>query len=132
MLNLESQRDIAALVGRLFLSSLLILYGYFKLVGFAGTTGYMAKQGLSPPALFAAIAVVVELGGGLLLLVGYQTRLVALIVGIYVFVAALIAHTHFADGNQLSHFMKNMAIVGGCLAFVASGAGIYSLDAGRK
>jgi putative oxidoreductase len=65
------------------------------------------------------------------MLAGYKTRLVALGLAIYVLAAGLIAHTHFVDGNQLSHFMKNMAIVGGSLAFVAFGGGAYSLD-GRK
>ncbi len=132
MLNLEKHSDHAALVGRLFFSSLFILYGYFKLVGFTGTVAYMTKQGLSPPQLFAVLAVVFELIGGLLMLIGYQTRLVALLLAIYVLVAALIAHRHFGDGNQLSHFMKNMAIVGGSLAFVAFGGGAYSLDARRS
>lgn len=130
-MNLEKHADHAALVGRLFYSSLYILYGYFKLTGFAGTTAYMAKQGLPAPAVFAALAVVIELGGGLLMLIGYQTRLVALGLAIYVLVAAFIAHAHFGDGNQMSHFFKNMAIVGGSLAFVAFGAGRYSLD-GRR
>ena len=131
-MDLEKHADHAALVGRIFYASLFILYGYFKLTAFAGTTGYMAKQGLPAPALATIIAIVVELGGGLLILVGYQTRLVALGLGIYVIVASLIAHTNFADANQLSHFMKNMAIVGGSLAFVAFGAGAYSFDARKS
>jgi putative oxidoreductase len=130
-MNLEKHGDHAALIGRLFYSSLFILYGYFKLTGLAGTTAYMTKQGLPAPAVSAILAAVIELGGGLLMLIGYQTRLVALGLGVYVLIAALIAHTNFADGNQMSHFMKNMAIVGGSLAFVAFGAGAYSLD-GRK
>lgn len=132
MLKLDGCRDQAALVGRLFYSSLFILYGYFKLTGFAGTIGYMGKQGLPAPMLFAALAVIFELGGGLLMLIGYQTRLVALGLGIYVIVAALIAHMHFADANQLAHFMKDMAIAGGSFAFVASGAGRYSLDGAKS
>jgi len=128
-MNLEKHADHAALVGRLFYSSLFILYGYFKLTGYAGTTAYMAKQGLPAPAVFAALAVIFELGGGVLMLIGYQTRLVALALAVYVLVAAFIAHFNFVDGNQMSHFFKNMAIVGGSLAFVASGAGRYSLDA---
>lgn len=129
MLKLENHSDHAALIGRLFMSSLFLLYGYFKLTTFAGTTAYMAKLGLPVPALCAVLAIVIELGGGLLILVGYQTRLVALGLAIYVLVAALIAHTQFADAAQLTNFMKNMAIVGGCLAFVAYGAGAYSVDA---
>jgi putative oxidoreductase len=131
MQKFEGQSDIALLVGRLFYSSLFWLYGYFKLTGYAGTVGYMEKQGLPAPALFAVLAIIFELGGGVLMLIGYQTRLVALALAVYVLIAGLIAHTHFADPSQLTHFMKNMAIVGGSLAFFVSGAGAYSLD-GRK
>jgi putative oxidoreductase len=130
-MDLEKHADHAALVGRLFYSSLFILYGYFKITAFAGTTGYMASKGLPAPMLAAVIAVVFELGGGLLMLVGYQTRLVALLLAIYVLVAAFIAHRNLGDANQMSHFFKNMAIIGGSLAFVASGGGRYSLD-GRR
>jgi putative oxidoreductase len=128
-MNLEKHSDHAALIGRLFYSSLFIVYGYFKITAYAGTTAYMAGKGLPAPALAAVIAIIFELGGGLLMLVGYQTRMVALALAIYVLIAALIAHTNFADGNQISHFFKNMAIIGGSLAFVAFGAGRYSLDA---
>ena len=130
-MQLEKQNDNLTLVARLFMASLFVVYGYLKLTGYAGTTAYMARQGLPAPALFAALAVVIELGGGLLILFGYQTRLVALGCAIYVLVAALIAHRNFGDGNQMSHFFKNMAIVGGFIVLVASGAGRYSLD-GRK
>ncbi len=128
MAKLESQSDLALLIGRLFYSSLFLLYGYFKVIAFSGTATYMAAKGLPAPSLFAVLAIVFELGGGILMLVGYQTRLVALALAIYTLVAALIAHTNFADANQLTHFMKNMAIVGGSLAFFVSGAGAYSLD----
>lgn len=129
MPNLEGYSNQAALIGRIFYASLFILYGYMKLTGFAGATAYMAKMGLPAPAVSAAVAVIFELGGGLLVLVGYQTRLVGLLLAIYTFIAALIAHAHFGDPAQLTHFMKNMAIVGGGLFLAASGAGVYSLDA---
>ncbi|HVV63260.1 MAG TPA: DoxX family protein [Pseudolabrys sp.] len=131
MSGFEKYSDQLALLARIFYASLFVIYGYFKVTAFAGTTAYMAKQGLPAPAVFAALAVLFELVGGLLILVGYQTRWVGLILAIYVLVAGLIAHTHFGDGNQLSHFMKNMAIIGGGLAFAAFGGGPYSLD-GRK
>src|SRR6476619_8012254 len=131
MMNLEQHNDTTALVARLFMSSLFVLYGYFKLTGFAGTVAYMGRQCLPAPALFAALAVIIELGGGLLILFGYQTRLVALGCAIYVLIAALIAHRNFGDPNQMSHFWKNMAIVGGFIALMVAGAGSYSVD-GRK
>lgn len=129
MLKLDGYNDQAALVGRVFYASLFIVYGYMKLTGFAGATGYMTKMGLPAPTLAAALAVIIELGGGLLVLIGYQTRLVALALAVYVFIAALIAHAHFGDPNQMSHFMKNMAIVGGGLFLMATGGGAWSLDA---
>jgi putative oxidoreductase len=67
----------------------------------------------------------------LLILFGYQTRLVALGCAIYVLIAALIAHRNFGDPNQMSHFWKNMAIVGGFIALMVAGAGSYSVD-GRR
>ena len=131
-MKLDQHHDLATLLARLFFSSLFVTYGYFKLTAFAGTTGYMAKQGLPVPSVFTVISIILELGGGLLILFGYKTRCVALICAIYVLVAALIAHRNFADGNQMSHFFKNMAIVGGFLALMASGAGRYSLDARKS
>jgi putative oxidoreductase len=130
--HIEKYNDYAALIGRLFFSSIFLLFGYTKLTGFAGTLGYMGSLGLPAPALFAALAIAIEIAGGLLVLVGYQTRAVSLGLAIYVFVSAFIAHRQFGDLNQFQHFMKNMAIVGGALAFVAYGAGVYSLDARRS
>ena len=113
------------------MGALFILYGYLKLTGYAGTVAYMGRQGLPAPTLFAALAVIIELGGGLLILFGYQTRLVALGCAIYVLIAALIAHRNFGDTNQMSHFWKNIAIVGGFIALMVAGPGSYSVD-GRK
>jgi putative oxidoreductase len=132
LLKLESHNDATLLVARVFYSSLFILFGYFKLSAYSGTVASMSARGMEPGHLFAILAVVFEVGGGLLMLIGYQTRCVALALAIYTLVAALIAHTHWADANQLTHFFKNMAIVGGSLAFVASGAGAYSLDRRRS
>ncbi len=129
MQKLESQNDAILLVGRLFYSSLFLLYGWFKLTGYAGAVGYMTKLGMPVPNLFAILSVVIELGGGLLILIGYQFRWVMLGFALYALVAALIAHTDFANGAQLVNFMKNMGIVGGSLAFAVSGAGAYSVDA---
>jgi len=74
------------------------------------------------------LAIIIEIGGGLLILVGYQTRFVALGLGAYVLLSAFLGHFQLGDMNNFRHLMKNMAIVGGSLAFVAFGAGVYSLD----
>jgi putative oxidoreductase len=129
--NPEKFSDQAAFIGRILYASMLLLFGYIKITAFSDTVGYMSSLGLPLPSLAALIAIIVELGGGLLMLVGYHTRLVALGLAIYVFVTAFVGHFQFGDPNQLQHFMKNIAIVGGSLAFVAFGAGAYSLDASR-
>ena len=129
MINQVRYADAAALVGRLFFSSMFLAFSYGKLTAFGGTSGYMASLGVPAPALFTLLAIIIEIGGGLLVLVGYQTRLVALGLAIYVLASAFIGHSQLGDPSQFTHFMKNMAIVGGSLAFVASGAGAYSLDA---
>jgi putative oxidoreductase len=131
MTGIEKYGDQAALIGRLLYASMFLLFGYGKITAYSGTVGYMASLGLPAPSLFTVVAIVIEIGGGLLMLVGYQTRLVALGLGIYVLVSAFIGHAQLGDLNQFQHFMKNMAIVGGSLAFVAFGAGAYSLDARR-
>jgi putative oxidoreductase len=76
-----------------------------------------------------AIALVVEVGGGLLLLLGYRTRLAALGLAIFSVAAAVGFHHNFADQNQMIHFLKNLAIAGGLLQVVTFGAGGFSLDA---
>ena len=129
MINQESYGDAAALVGRLFFSSMFLVFSYGKLTAFGGTSGYMASLGLPAPALFTLLAIIIEIGGGSLMLVGYKTRLVALGLAIFVLVSAFIGHSQLGDSDHFMHFMKNMAIVGGSLAFVAFGAGAYSLDA---
>ena len=129
MINQVRYADAAALVGRLFFSSMFLAFSYGKLTAFGGTSGYMASLGVPAPALFTLLAIIIEIGGGFLMLVGYQTRLVALGLAIYVLASAFIGHSQLGDPNQFMHFMKNLAIVGGSLALVASGAGAYSLDA---
>ena len=129
MISLEKHSDTAALVGRLFFSSMFLLLGYGKLTGYAGTVSYMGSLGLPAPGLFTVLAIIIEIGAGLLVLAGFKTRLVSLGLAIYVLVSAFIGHSQLGDLNQFQHFMKNMAIVGGSLAFVAFGGGAYSLDA---
>jgi putative oxidoreductase len=129
MSNLEKYGDQAVLVGRLFYSSMFLLLGFGKITAFAGTVGYMGSLGVPVPSLVTVLAIIIEIGAGLLMLVGYQTRLVALGLGIYVLITAFIGHSQLGDPNTFQHFMKNMAIVGGSLAFVAFGGGVYSLDA---
>ena len=76
-------------------------------------------------------AIVIELGGGILLAIGYRARVVSLLLAVFTVVAALIFHRNFGDQNQMIHFLKNIAIAGGLLQIAAFGAGSFSLDARR-
>jgi putative oxidoreductase len=126
--------DIALLIGRILIAVLFLVASYNKLKGIGGTTGYFTKLGIPSPSLAAPVVAVFELAVGILLIAGFKTRFVALAIAIFVVIAALFAHTNFADANQLNHFTKNLAIAGGCLALMVSGAGAFSMDAktGRR
>ena len=130
-------QNMFALLARVLLAALFLPAGISKIAGFAGTAAYIASVGLPLPELGAVIAVVVEVGGGLALLAGYQTRLVALLMAIFTVVAGVFFHAFWtAAPEQLMvqqiMFMKNIAIAGGFLALTAFGAGALSLDARRQ
>lgn len=126
-----SSSDIALLVARILVGALFIVAAYNKFKGYDGSIAYFTRLGLPMPSVLAPVVMLFEVVCGVLLIVGYQTRIVALALGAFVLVAAFAAHTNFADGNQMNHFLKNAAIVGGCLALFVTGAGGYSLDAKR-
>ncbi|MEN3377662.1 MAG: putative oxidoreductase [Hyphomicrobiales bacterium] len=132
--QLSAFNDIALLIGRILIALLFLVAAYNKLKGLGGTTGYFTKLGIPGPSVAAPVVAAFELAFGILLLAGFKTRFVALAIAVFVIVAALFAHTNFADGNQLNHFMKNLAIAGGCLALFVAGAGAFSMDAksGRR
>lgn len=119
----------AAPLGRVFLSILFITAGWGKITGYAGTLGYMASQGV--PGFLLPAVIAVEFVGGLLLLIGYQTRIVAFLIAGFTVLASLVFHSNLADQMQSLLFMKNMSITGGLLFVVAHGAGPLSLDARR-
>ncbi len=121
-----------AAIGRVLIAILFLLSGISKLTAPAMTEGYIASMGLPAPFLAYLIAVVVEVGGGLALVLGYRVRIAALILAAFSVVAALVFHNHFSDQNQLIHFLKDIAIAGGLLQAAAFGAGAWSLDARRR
>jgi putative oxidoreductase len=123
----ESLR-FAPLLGRILISILFVPAGFSKLTGFQGAVGYAESAGMPIPALAIAAAIAIELGGGLLLLVGYKTRWVAAAMALFSVVAAIFFHRDFADQMQMINFQKNLAIAGGLLAFVYFGAGPLSVD----
>jgi len=119
----------AAAAGRLLMSIIFLLSGLQKLGGFNGTVAYMASLNLPLPGLAAIVAIVVECVGGLLLLVGYQTRGVGLALAVWCVATALVAHSHVGEPEQAINFLKNLAMCGGFLQLVAFGGGNWSLDA---
>jgi putative oxidoreductase len=125
-----------ALVGRILLAILFIKYGFEKVVGFQGTVGYIAAKGLPMPAVLAALAVVVELGGGILLAVGLVTGWAALALAGFCVLTAFLFHPFWTVpeaqqyGEQVS-FFKDLALAGGLLVVAGFGAGAASID-GRR
>ncbi len=124
-------RDIALLVARILIAVLFLVSAYNKAMAYGGTLGYFANIGIPMPAVTVPVVIAFEAIVGLFLVVGYQTRIVALLLGLFCVVAAASAHGNLADGNQLNHFLKNIALAGGALALYAAGAGRYSVD-GRR
>ena len=126
-------QDVAALVGRILLAAIFITSGFGKITGFEGTVGYIASKGLPLPQIGAIIAIVVELGGGILLAIGYKARWAALALAIFTLAAAILFHNYWAVeaaqkmGQQIN-FWKNISITGGMLLAFAFGPGRYSVD----
>jgi putative oxidoreductase len=114
--------------GRLLIGGIFLMSGLTKVGAYAGITAAIAGVGLPFAPLGFAIALVIEIGFGLLLLIGYHTRSVALILAIWCVVTAIFFHRNFADQNMMIHFLKNLMIAGGLLQIVHFGAGSVSLD----
>jgi putative oxidoreductase len=125
------------LVGRLMIAAIFVVSGFGKITGFDGTIGYIASKGLPLPQLAAIAAIIVEFGGGILLIVGWKTRWVAAAMCIFTVVAALIFHNFWAvpveqAQGQMIHFMKNICMAGGLLYVVVFGSGPLAVDAGAS
>jgi putative oxidoreductase len=123
-----------SLVGRLLLALLFVPAGVMKITGFSGTVGYIASVGLPLASLGAVLAIVVEVGAGLALAVGWRARWAALVLAAFTLVATVLFHNFWAMPAdqafvQQLMFFKNIAVVGGLLVVAAFGAGALSLDA---
>jgi putative oxidoreductase len=128
MNNLNPNTSVVPVIGRVLLATIFILSGAGKLAAPATTIGYIASSGLPAAPLAMALAVAVELGGGLMLALGFRVRLVAAALAAFSIVTGLAFHHAVADQNQMIHLLKNFAMAGGLLQVVAFGAGAYSLD----
>jgi putative oxidoreductase len=128
---MSKNTDTLALIGRCLMAVLFFLSGFGKVVAPAATIGWIASTGLPLPAVGYVIAIIVELGGGLLLVLGWQIRALGAVLSVFAIVTAFIFHRNVADQNQLFHFLKNIAVMGGLFQLMAFGAGNFSLDARR-
>jgi putative oxidoreductase len=123
---LDSTAPYASLVGRLLIAALFVLSGWGKISGYAATQGYMHSAGV--PGGFLPLVILLELGGGIAIVAGFYTRLVALLLAGFSILAALLFHAGSPDMVQQIMFLKNLGLAGGFLFLVANGAGRLSLD----
>jgi putative oxidoreductase len=114
--------------GRLLIGLPFAMSGFGKLTAAGATRQLITASGLPFPVLALAVAIAVELGGGLSLIAGFRTRFAAATLAVFSIAAALAFHTNLADQNQMIHFLKNVMITGGLLQIVAFGAGALSID----
>jgi putative oxidoreductase len=125
--------NAAALAGRILLAALFVISGFNKIGGFEGTAGYIASKGLPMPQVLAALTIALELGGGVLLVIGYKVRWVALAFFLWLIPTTLVFHKFWGIDAaqaqaQMTQFLKNASIMGGMLMLFANGAGAYSVD----
>ena len=125
-MNITTLNNASSLIGRSMISVVFIMAGFSKIGGYAGTQGYMESVGV--PGLLLPAVIALELLGGLAVLVGYQTKIAALLLGGFTFLAAIIFHSDFGDQMQMILFMKNIAISGAFLLLFVHGPGQWALN----
>ena len=130
MLNDKRVADAALLVARIMLAAIFVMGGFGKMMNYAGAAAYMDKSGI--PSILLPLVILTELGGGLLILTGFQTRLAAFLLAGFTLLSGLLVHFHLSDSGQMIHFWKNVAITGGFCVLFAAGPGLWSLDGWRS
>ncbi|MGH7005379.1 MAG: DoxX family protein [Alphaproteobacteria bacterium] len=127
-----SNNALVTLLSRILLSILFIPAGFGKLTAIGATGGYFASKGLPLPEVTAVLVGLIELFGGIAVLVGFQTRLAAILLGVFTIGAALVGHLVPWDQMNQTNFFKNLAIAGGFFVLAQHGAGALSIDAKRN
>lgn len=133
---MKTYQSALNLFGRILIVALFLPAGLSKLTGFEGTLGYFSSLGIPAPTLALVATIVIEIVGGIALLVGFKTRLVAIIMALFTLAAAVTGHAFWAapaDAAFIAQllFFKNIAVMGGLLVLASAGAGSFSFD-GRK
>src|ERR1700676_5102673 len=118
---MNTQLRYLPVIGRLLIALIFLISGFGKIVAPEMTQGYIASAGLPSPLVGYLIAIAAEVDGGILLVVGFQTRIVALVMAAFTVATALYFHHDFGDQNQMIYFLKNIAMTGGLLQIVAFG-----------
>jgi putative oxidoreductase len=118
-------------LGRLLLSLIFVLSGLNKVAAPDATIAYIQSAHLPAPVLAYGVNLLIELGCGLALLVGFQTRAAATVLALFCVVTAVLFHNNLGDQMQMINFMKNLAMAGGLLQVVAFGPGVFSVDTRR-
>lgn len=119
--------NIIILIGRILLAHMFLLSGIQKIFTYAGTAQYMDSAGV--PGILLPLAIIVEIGGALGLILGWYTRWAAWALALFTVLAGVLFHWNFQDQMQTIMLMKNFCIVGGMLVLAATGAGAISMDA---
>jgi putative oxidoreductase len=131
--NAAGYNPALLLLGRVFIAALFLVAGIGKLLGYTATVGYFTKLGFPAAQAFAVIAILIEIGAGLMLVAGWRTRWAAWVLIVFVAVATALAHRFWQfdaaqQANQLNHFLKNIAVIGGLLFVAGFGPGRLSID----
>ena len=117
---------LAAPAGRVLISLIFVIAGVNKIGGYAGTQQYMESMGV--PGVLLPLVIAFEIGAGLAVILGWQTRVAAFLLAGFSVLSAVIFHADFGNQIQFIMFTKNIAIAGGFLFLVAHGPGAYALD----
>jgi|SRR5450830_1092981 len=130
---MKTSENIAILVARVLMALIFVASGAGKIADFSGTLGYITSKGVPFPAIAAVAAIIVELGGGLMLLLGWKARWAALAMMVFTLAAGFIFHDFWnsaadAAQNQMIHFMKNLSMAGGLLFAAVHGSGKFSIE----
>jgi putative oxidoreductase len=129
----NSTSSIVPLIGRILMSQIFVLAGITKVMNFSMMTGFVAAAHLPLPKVALGCAAAVEILGGLAILTGFHTKFAAWIVFLFLIPTTLLFHNFWAMAgaermDNMGHFEKNLAIMGGLLILATFGAGAYSVD----
>ena len=130
---MRAVENVTNLVGRVLIAGLFLPAGISKLMGFEGTVGYFSSLGLAMPTVLTVGVIAIEILGGVTLLLGYKTRITAVILALFTLGASVVGHAYWAvPADQVFVakllFYKNIAIIGGLLVLASAGAGGLSID----